>query len=106
MKKFRLKGYKNYNYIFFSDDHHNRPHGHNSNHCECHNNTTTTILNDLDSETEFLTRHPETNQNLSKCTNNSKNMKCSESNKMLAEHVDSHIMEEYNMPKPEINNKV
>lgn len=86
------------------DDHHNR-HQHNANRCDCINNTTTTtIINDLDSETEFLTKHPEANQNLSKCTNNSKNMKCSESNKMLADNTDLHTLEDYNNPpKPEVN---
>lgn len=81
----------------FTDDHHNRQqHAHNSNHCDClQNNTTVTIINDLDnSETEFLTKHPEANQNLSKCLNNTKNMKCSESNKMLSDTVDTNN-EEY-----------
>lgn len=92
------------------DDHHNHPHNHLNNVNQgSHNNTTSTILNELDSESEFLTKNPnthshlETNQNMSKCTNNSKSMKCSESNKMLAENADSHTLQDFAPAKNEIS---
>lgn len=69
------------------------------------------MLNELDSESEFLTKTPnthshlETNQNLSKCTNNSRNMKCSDSNKMLAENADSHTLQDFAPTKNEVSFK-
>lgn len=84
------------------DDHHHNQHINYANPSDGINNTSSTIVIDLDSETEFLTKHPEANQNLSKCTNNSKTMKCSESNKMLADNADTHTLEDY-PPKNEVN---
>lgn len=95
----------NENFLILDDHHHRQHPGHHSNHCDCNTNTTTTTINDLDSETEFLTRHPEANQNLPKRINNIKIMKCSESNKMLADHIEAHTIEDPEK-KAEINNKV